>query len=79
MTIEPIKIDMTDDEKDQHIAMLEGMLEQQRRYTDNALRNCSRLSQIVCGLKDCSRRLNKIIEKEMQDDNTRHGDKPDDG
>ena len=51
--IEPITVDLGDSLDDQLITTLKGELEQQERYTDNAVRECMRLRGIIAKCDRC--------------------------
>ena len=49
----PITISAKDEEKDQLISLYEGLLKQQKQYTDNAVANYMRLLKIVENCDEC--------------------------
>ena len=49
----PITISAKDDEKNQLISLYEGLLKQQKQYTDNAVANYMRLLKIVENCDEC--------------------------
>ena len=53
--LEPITVNMFDSVDKQIIAVLNGMLKQQERYTNNAVRECMRLRAIIAKCDRCRR------------------------
>ena len=51
--IDPVTVDLGDSIVSQLITTLEGQLEQQRKYTDNAVRECMRLRGIIAKCDRC--------------------------
>jgi hypothetical protein len=56
--LEPIPVNISDSEDKQIIAALKGMLKQQERYTNNAVREVMRLRAIIAKCDRCRNEAN---------------------